>query len=146
MATINLNEKFHDLETGEIIKDQEQLKDENGIVKTDRFNIPLTKDGKPMTLKIYIIRALLAIHIVPANRQTELVDGAEKDKRGELAERIKAEKELITLEAEEITLIKRLIGWMYPAEIVRQAYKYLELTTKEKDKEKTKDIPSKKKK
>lgn len=145
MTTINLNEKFYDLETGEIIKDQEPVLDEDGIAKTDRFNIRITKDGKPTTLKIYIIRALLANHIVPANRQSELVDGVEKDKRGELAERIKAEKELITLESEEITLIKRLIGWMYPAEIVRQAYKYLELTNKEKEKDKKKDLPGEKK-
>jgi len=145
MATINLNEKFYDLETGEIIKDQIFDKDEKGIVKTDRFNNPVFKDGNKMTLKIYIIRALLATHINPANRQTELVDGEEKDKRGELAERIKAEKELITLAAEEITLIKRLIGWMYSPMIVRQAYQMLELTDKEKEKDKKKDIPGSKK-
>ncbi len=88
---------------------------------------------------------MLATHINPADRKTEIVDGAEKDKRGELAEKVKAEKELITLESEDITLIKRLIGWMFPSSIVRQAYRLLELTDKEKEKEKKKTLPSSKK-
>jgi len=120
MTTINLNEKFYELEDGEIIKDQILDKDEKGVVREDRFGNPKTKEGKPMTLKIYIIRALTATHINPSDRKTELVDGEEKDKRAEIAERVQAEKELITLKAEEITLIKRLIGWMFPPQIVRQ--------------------------
>ena len=97
-----------------------------------------TLDGKPMTrtldnleevdLKSVSIEALLNADPDP-NINT---DGPEKVKRYDLVLRINKCDGKIKVTAEEVTLIKNLIGKMFPVMVVGQAYKFLEGDAEEK--------------
>ena len=76
---------------------------------------------RAVTLKRVAISALDAIYENERN-----LEGEEKHKRGILADRIYLAKEPIDLTAEEISLIKKLIGKGFSPLIVSQSYKILE--------------------
>ena len=88
----------------------------------------LDLDGEPLkdpagvtvTLQNASVNALLA------NDQNENPDGVEKAKRFALAMKIHNVKEPVDVTAEEIALVKKLIGKVYTALVVGRAYELLE--------------------
>lgn len=78
----------------------------------------------PATLKMAAVNAL--IQPFP----DEKLDGAKKLDRGILAERIHLAKEPLDLTSEEVTLVKSVIGKMYPPLIVLRAWRLLDPAVK----------------
>ena len=81
----------------------------------------LGEDKQPFTLRSACVAALLAQFEDEKN-----LSGEEKLKRWELAVTIKNSSDPAELKAEEIALIKKLIGKAYAAIIVGQTWKFLE--------------------
>lgn len=96
---------------------------------TEVPEVPNNPDGKKMDLKGVCAAALLN-----TTDQDKNVSGAEKAKRYLLAQEIHNAKDVLEIESENITLLKKLIGNMYTPLIVGQAYEMLEGKTKKKDK------------
>jgi len=89
---------------------EEELKDQNGKVRTV---------------------ASLCLDALLATYTNELIDGAEKIIRYNLALKLKEDAKIpksgeINLTAEEITKIKELVGKMYPTLVVGLIYELLE--------------------
>jgi hypothetical protein len=78
-------------------------------------------NGKPGTLRGITIDALLAVF-----QDEQNLSGEEKLKRWELAVKVKTTPDPVELAAEEISLIKKLIGKAYSALIVGQSFHFLE--------------------
>lgn len=81
---------------------------------------PLIDQNTPMTLRIVASNALLSQY------QDENPTGMEKVRRWALALRIHNAKETIVLTADEITLLKELIGRAYAPLVVGQAWSILD--------------------
>lgn len=80
----------------------------------------LTDSDKPITLGIICVNALRGTF-----KGEEDLSGVEKEKRYRLARKIYDQGE-VEVSAEEITLLKTLIGKGYPVDIVGPAYELLE--------------------
>lgn len=80
--------------------------------------IPLNSEGKPLTLKMVAINALLA------NYPDETISGGEKFARYALSRRIY--KGNYEFRAEEVTKLKTLIGKYFEAVVVGPAYTALD--------------------
>ena len=91
-----------------------------GIVDLDGKVIN-SLSGEPATVRGVVIEALLATF----NDETHL-SGEEKLKRWELASKIKNTADPVELTAEEITLIKKLVGKAYGPLVVGRTWKILE--------------------
>lgn len=81
---------------------------------------PIVQDGEPLTLQRVAVNALLSQAEDEAN-----LSGEEKFKRYKLASRIHAEP-AVEVSAEEVALLKRLIGKLYLPIIVGPAFEALE--------------------
>lgn len=79
------------------------------------------ENNKPVTLKKIVLNALVATYPGEEN-----LAGDEKLKRWELALKIKNEPDPVSLKAEEVTEIKKLIAKMYGTLVVGQAFKMLD--------------------
>lgn len=96
--------------------------DFNQILKQmDGTDILDEKEKQPMLLKNICINALL----IPLDPQ-ERIGGPEKMKRYDLAQKIYNTKNKLSVDAERITLLKKLVGDLYPPMIVGQVYRMLE--------------------
>ncbi|MFP3246913.1 MAG: hypothetical protein RXR20_20535 [Paraburkholderia sp.] len=85
-------------------------------------DIAIVDNGQPVTLKMVAINALLSNDEADRGQS-----GEEKYKRFKLADRIHA-SDTVEVSVEELALIKRLIGLIYPPVIVGSAYAALEST------------------
>lgn len=81
---------------------------------------PIAQDGEPITLKRVAVNALMSTFEDEAN-----LSGEEKFKRYKLASRIN-DAAMVDVSAEEVTLLKRLIGKLYTPIIVGPAFEALE--------------------
>ena len=93
-----------------------------GVFDFDGEPILVGEEGKerPLTLRLVCTKSLTAIL-----RQDETAKGEEKLKRGILAERIYSNDE-VDLKAEEISLVKELIGRLYGPLIVMRTWRMLD--------------------
>ena len=91
-----------------------------GFKDLDGEEIPDVK-GKTATLRGLAIDALLAQY-----QDEQNLGGEEKLKRWELASKIKNSPDPVEVSAEEVVLIKKLVGKAYGVLVVGQAWKYLE--------------------
>jgi len=88
---------------------------------------PIKDSNISLTVKDVCIQALLANFTTEDNK----IDGAEKYKRFKLAQRLENnQNSVIGLNAEEVTLIKKLLGMAFTTLIVGQVYDLLEGNTK----------------
>ncbi len=76
--------------------------------------------GKPITLRTACVRALL--YTAP----NDTTDGQKKFERYKLAEKIMGAKGHVELTAEELALIKQLVGVIYVTVLVGRIYEALE--------------------
>lgn len=81
---------------------------------------PDSKTGDPLTLKTICINSLLA-----SDRESEQESGEKKYERYLLAQKIHAGKEE-DFKAEDIALIKKLVGKIYIPLVVGRAYQLLD--------------------
>lgn len=84
-------------------------------------NVLKNQDGTDSELKNVIIDALLATY-----KDEQGLTGEEKLSRWQLATKVKASDGVAYLDAEEVVLIKKLIGKAYSTVIVGQAWQILE--------------------
>jgi hypothetical protein len=92
-----------------------------GQILTDQNDKEIQADGKPFTLKEACYQALFAVF-----QDEQNLAGEEKFKRYGLYQKIKASTDPADLSAEEIALLKKLIGKAYGALIVGQCWNWLE--------------------
>ena len=86
------------------------------------------KDERPLTLRLVCTQALTMLR-----QQDQGLSGEERFKRGLLAEQIYTNDE-IELKAEDISLLKKLIGEMFNSIIVLRTWRMLDPATKQDDK------------
>jgi len=86
------------------------------------------ENERPLTLRLACTQALTMLR-----QQDQGLSGEEKFKRGLLAERIYTNDE-IELEAEDISLLKKLIGETFNAIIILRTWRMLDPATKQNDK------------
>lgn len=84
-------------------------------------DIPLKDGNEELTLGLVCINILLAN--LPSEKE---IDGKEKFKRFKLAQKIDKADNKITINAEEVVLLKNLIGKAYSPLVVGRAYQILE--------------------
>ncbi len=87
----------------------------NTTLKDIMSNEPLREEGKPITLGIVVMRALLAAG-------KEEIPGDEQVKRYLLATRFKTESETIELQAEDVVLVLKQVAAMFGPMITGQIY------------------------
>lgn len=106
-----------------------QLKKDDGSPLWDEMlsadKTELIDSANPFTLKMATTRALLAT--IPK----EEIDGEEKYKRFKLRQKLD-EGKVVEVKAEEIALIKKLIGKVFNPNIVGQCYDLLEKVKEDK--------------
>jgi hypothetical protein len=81
----------------------------------------LVEDGKVITVGLVIFRSLLG-----AYQDEQNLSGEEKFSRGELAMRVKSAEDSLTLKAEDIVLVKKLVAKMFTTFVVWQMWKVLD--------------------
>lgn len=115
---IDFNYQFKTLD-GEVIRERpdEEIVDKDGKKTTKKF--------PPFTLRKVCENVLLAPNTDEAGEPKE-INGEEKAKRYDLAKRLYAGIGLVDLRAEEIALLKELIGKMYPTLTSGQAWEILD--------------------
>lgn len=90
------------------------------LIGLDKATIPVSAENKtPLTLR------LVAISALQANFDHEQVGGDEKLKRFNLAQKC-YENDTVDLPANEIMLIRQLVGLAYSPAVVGPAYKILD--------------------
>jgi len=126
---IDLNYKMRDIETGEPMRDPEVMVDENKNPVRDKFGNLQMKLGPVITMKKICIRALKSMHeeeIDPRTGRSRALTESEKEKRGELLEKISKMDGLVELNNEEVSLLQKVIGSYGSVMVVRQANKILD--------------------
>ena len=86
---------------------------------------PTMKKSPPFTLRTACVNVLTMREVDDRGKAKE-ISGKDKVKRYELAKRIYHSKELVDLQAEEIALLKELVGRIYPPITVGQAFEILD--------------------
>lgn len=81
----------------------------------------LVEEGKVITVGLVIFRSLLGSY-----PDEQSLSGEEKFTRGELAMKVKNAEDSLTLKAEDIVLIKKLVAKMFTTFIVWQMWKILD--------------------
>jgi len=105
-------------------------------MKIDFSQVIMTLEGVPMkgaqgvefTLRSACVVALDAI-----TEEAKQVDAKEKYRRGALAARIYRTKEPINLSAEEIVLLKELVGKLFGPRVVHEVWNVLDPSANEED-------------
>ena len=121
---IDFNYKFVNFD-GSIIPerpDEPEEIDGKPVIKDGR---PVMKKSPPFTLRTACVNVLTMREMDDRGRGKEIT-GKEKVRRYELAKKIYHSKELVDLQAEEITLLKDLVGKIYPPITVGQAFEILD--------------------
>lgn len=115
---IDFNHQFKTL-GGEVIPERpdEEIVDKDGKKTIKKY--------PPFTLKKVCENVLLAPE-TDKNGEVKEMSGEEKAKRYGLAKRIYTGTGLVDLQAEEIVLLKGLVGRMYPTLTVGQAFEVLD--------------------
>jgi len=116
MSKINFTQVFKSIETGEVIKDPPMI---FTCERCGRQNI-MVETVQDLTLKLIAVRALLNI------KEDDRTKAEEKYKRGKLAERIMESKDAVDLSAEEISMLKDLIGNSFAPQIVFKSFEMLD--------------------
>lgn len=115
---IDFNYQFKTLD-GKVIPERpdEEIVDKDGKKTTKKY--------PPFTLRKVCENVLLAPE-TGENGEVKEMSGEEKAKRYGLAKRIYTGKVLVDLQAEEIVLLKKLIGKIYPTLTTGQAFEILD--------------------
>ena len=121
---IDINYTFKNLDGGVVPERPDEPEEFCGeiIVKDGK---PVMKKSPPFTLRTACINVLIMQQKSPQAREKEL-SAEDKIKRYELAKKIYKSSGLIDLQSEEITLLKELIGKLYPPLTVGQAFEILD--------------------
>ncbi len=115
---IDVNYKFVELD-GKIIPEQppEMVKNDNGEMEEKKY--------PPFTLRKACTNVLVMREVDAQGRPKEMT-GKQKVERYELAKKIHNSTGLVDLQAEEIALLKELIGRIFPPITVGQAFEILD--------------------
>lgn len=113
------------------VKIKTKLKNMEGVEL--KMKLPVNQSGveekeKYITLKRICVNALLS---EAKEEKNIIITGEEKVKRYELAKKIQEAETKVDLKTEEIVLIKKMIGLVYPPLIVGQCFQLLENNEKE---------------
>ncbi len=115
---IDFNRQFKELD-GKVIPEQPP-----GMVKNDKGEME-EKKYPPFTLRKACTNVLVMGERDAQGRPKEMT-GKQKVERYELAKKIHNSTGLVDLQAEEITLLKELIGRIYPPITVGQSFEILD--------------------
>lgn len=127
---IDFNYKFMNFD-GSIIPerpDEPEVVDGKPVIKDGK---PVMKKSPPFTLRTACVNVLTMREMDERGRAKEM-SGKDKVKRYELAKKIYKSTGLVDLQSEEITLLKELIGRIYPPITVGQSYEILDPHSEEK--------------
>ena len=121
---IDFNYKFVNFDGSTIPErpDEPEIVDGEPVIKDGK---PIMKKSPPFTLRTACVNVLTMREVDDRGKAKEIT-GKDKVKRYELAKRIYHAKELVDLQAEEISLLKELVGRIYPPITVGQAFEILD--------------------
>ena len=121
---IDFNYKFVNLDGSIIPEAPDTVEEIDGkpVMKDEK---PVMKKSPPFTLKVACCNVLIRQEADERGRPKE-IKPEEKIKRYELAKKIYKSTGLIDLQSEEISLLKKLIGRIYPPLTVGQAFEILD--------------------
>ena len=115
---IDFNYKFVNLDGTVIPERPPEMEEVNGK--------QVEKKSPPFTLRTACVNVLVMREMEKRGERAKELTGNEKVKRYELAKKIFKSTGLVDLEAEQVTLLKELIGNIYPPITVGQAFEILD--------------------